>query len=91
MLGFYQMVAKGDKIRKKRESDIPVRAVNDMQTVYQAVCILQQTGGRLECQPNEHRKWKICNEDCVCNSTSLTRACLMFIDDYRSRQEGTLP
>lgn len=77
--------------RMSREKEAPVQAINDMQIVYQAVCILQKTGGSLESFPHEHRKWKIRNADCVCNSVSLTRACLAFIDDYKSRLEGTLP
>ena len=36
------------------------------------------------------RRWKESNEYCVCNSTSLVRACKTFIQDFKDRTDGVL-
>ena len=63
---------------------------NDMKIVMDALVILGRTGGSIVAYPNEHRRWKVKNEDCVCNSTSLVRACKAFIEDFKDRAEGIL-
>lgn len=63
---------------------------NEAKIILDALIILGRTGGSIIATPGKHRRWKVKNEDCVCNSTSLVRACKAFIQDFKDRSEGIL-
>ncbi len=56
----------------------------DNQYILDALIILGRTGGSISCTPDQHRRWKVHNEDISCASVDLIRACKMFVVDWRS-------
>jgi len=62
----------------------------EAKTITDALSILGRVGGSILSTPGEHRRWKISTDDCVCNSTSLIRACRMLVEWWVDEEEGVL-
>ena len=58
--------------------------------IIKAMEIIAETGGSITCTLSDHRRWKVKNYDCSCESTNLTNACRNFVKDYEDRQAGIL-
>jgi hypothetical protein len=58
--------------------------------IIKAMEIISETGGSITCTLSEHRRWKVKNHDCCCESINLTNACRSFVKDHEDRQEGRL-
>jgi hypothetical protein len=58
--------------------------------IIKALGIIAETGGSITCTLSDHRRWKVKNMDCSCESINLSKACKSFLKDYEDRQEGRL-
>jgi len=63
---------------------------NKAKIILDALIILGQTGGVITSSPDRQRRWKVRNDECSCNSTSLVRACKAFVEDFKAREDGRL-